>query len=684
MALYRLETRNVSKAKQSAVAKAAYVSGERIYSERDDEYKQFRKREVLPESFIVAPAHAPEWVYDREKLWNEAERIEKPVNARVQREVLIALPIELTKEQNIELTKEYVLENFVSDGMVADVNIHFDKEDNPHAHILLTVRPFNEDGTWWETKSKKEYLKDEQGNFKLDDNGKKKSRKIDLTGWNTKEKLNLWRENLADKINLKYKEYGIDQEVTHLSYEESGQQKLPKERLTREQYYIEQKEKEVAKLEGREYVPVTKLGQTNLEIEKVNKEIESISLEIEELENQENRIETNHSNVVELKDYIERKRAMQIEEISSGSPKAIEVVLKRSKENELSYSAIQKAEKSVIAWNTVLTKDVRKLNAEKNFLENIAKIYKTEPGEVENYGFRKDSFVETYNQKISDLQTKFNELSNQIQKYNLESKSIKEIKDAHYIHLKELFDSMHPEHKEISRFKTDENAKVMDYYVSKLVEDNILNPVVEFQAYKELKTKEEHLFRTTVLNTLDNYKRYAPQYFGLNKRVQLLESQTEKLQADNSISYEKSLELHVMKQELKHVKEQLEASKTDMYKSLIELYGEEQKDVITKVPDKMKAAILKDFIDNRKVQDLSEYIQHAKDKFDNGKANYFTQQVQQLQDRSKIGNLLSQLLAQSMLQQNQGYYGEKNKKRKKTNSKGYSKGYQTKEYERGY
>ena len=148
MSLYYFDTRNINKSKQSAVACAAYRSGESLYSEEDMESKFYGGREVPPETFIMSPAHAPEFSNDRERLWNEVEKIENRINSRLAREVLVALPIELSNEQQTELIKEFVKENFTDEGMVADVAIHRDKEQNPHAHIMLTTRPFKEDGSW--------------------------------------------------------------------------------------------------------------------------------------------------------------------------------------------------------------------------------------------------------------------------------------------------------------------------------------------------------------------------------------------------------------------------------------------------------------------------------------------------------------------------------------------------------
>lgn len=674
-----MDVRMVSKAKQSAVAKAAYVSGKKLYSERDEEYKQFRKREEQPISFILAPAHAPDWVYDRERLWNEAEKVEKAYNGQVQREVLIALPIELTKEQNIELVKEYVEENFVSDGMVADVNIHFDREENPHAHILLTVRPFNEDGTWWKTKSKKEYLKDHEGNFILDENGKKKSCRIDLTGWNNKEKFLSWRENLAEKINQKYREYGIDEKVTHLSYEESGINKVAKHRLTRNEYYVEQKEKKSAKENGKEYVPVTTYGKLNLEIEKYNLELEKINKEIEVLENEIARIETNENKVIELRDYILQKQNELNHSINEKQSNAINFVLERSKSNVFNYAAIQKAETSVNGWGIRIARKVRELSTEKELLNYIERLSKENPKELINYGFNQENFNDLYNEYLLNHRKAEYSLSKQFEKYKEANEIIKVAKDVQYKHLKVLFDSIYPEHKEITRFKTDENMKVMDKYVNDFLNENVIKPVFEFEAYEELKHKEEHLFRTKTIRAIEEYRRYAPQYFGLNKRIELLDKQIEKMRETSQVPFDKVKEYFAMNDELKFVQQRFEHSKTEMYNCLIELYGEEHKQIITKVPDRIKVEILQDFINKREVKELNEHLQNAKNRWErqNLSNNFVSQQI-----NNNVGDLLSQLINQNIANHQKHNYDEtKNKRRSK---KGYSKGYKTKDYERGY
>ena len=139
-----------AKRSQSAVAAAAYRSGDPIYSERDQELKQQRTSGYVLHSDVIAPEDAPEWATDRASLWNAVEAKEKRKDSRLARDVRVSLPRELTLDQQRELVEGYVRETFVSQGMVADINIHSgrasDGKQNPHAHIMLTVRGVSADG----------------------------------------------------------------------------------------------------------------------------------------------------------------------------------------------------------------------------------------------------------------------------------------------------------------------------------------------------------------------------------------------------------------------------------------------------------------------------------------------------------------------------------------------------------
>ena len=130
---------------RSAVAAAAYRSRSILYDTRQDLSFDYIYRRDLAHSEILLPYNAPSRFAHRAALWNEAENLEKRSDAQLAREIELALPAELTLEQNKELVKEFVQRNFVDHGMIADINIH-NKKYNPHAHILLTLRAVTKDG----------------------------------------------------------------------------------------------------------------------------------------------------------------------------------------------------------------------------------------------------------------------------------------------------------------------------------------------------------------------------------------------------------------------------------------------------------------------------------------------------------------------------------------------------------
>ena len=142
---------------RSAVAAAAYLSCSRMLNEYDGvQHDYTRKQGLAWQAVFLPPMAPPEW-QDREKLWNAVEEAEKTKDSRLAREFVAALPIELSRQQQIELLQDFIREQFVDEGMCADVAIHDTDGHNPHAHILLTVRPLTESGAW-QYKTEKEYL----------------------------------------------------------------------------------------------------------------------------------------------------------------------------------------------------------------------------------------------------------------------------------------------------------------------------------------------------------------------------------------------------------------------------------------------------------------------------------------------------------------------------------------------
>lgn len=222
MAIFHMSFSNISAGKgRSAIASAAYRSGKKLFDQKEGR-SYFYARSVMPESFILTPKNAPAWASDREQLWNEVERKDRRANSRYAKEFNVALPVELSEDEQKELLTKYVQENFVDEGMVADIAIHRDHPDNPHAHVMLTNRPFNPDGTWG-LKSKRENILDENGNKTYTGNSRfPRSRKVWLVDWDKKEKINQWRHNWAVSVNQVLEQKNIPDRISEKSFIEQG------------------------------------------------------------------------------------------------------------------------------------------------------------------------------------------------------------------------------------------------------------------------------------------------------------------------------------------------------------------------------------------------------------------------------------------------------------------------------
>ena len=256
---------------RSAVAASAYLSCSRLYNDYDGIQHDYTKKQGLVWQQIFLPEYAPQEWQDREKLWNAVEEVETAKDSRLAREFVVALPIELSREQQIELLQDFIREQFVSDGMCADAAIHDTDGHNPHAHILLTVRPLDERGKW-QYKTEKEYLcmrnGEERGftaaEFKSAQNdgwekqypykvGKKKvymtpsaaeaqeliradkhpkstryGRQNPISErWNSEEQLVSWRVAWADVTNRYLESAGREERIDHRSNAARGLDEIP-------------------------------------------------------------------------------------------------------------------------------------------------------------------------------------------------------------------------------------------------------------------------------------------------------------------------------------------------------------------------------------------------------------------------------------------------------------------------
>ena len=274
MAIYHLEAKVVSRGtERSAVAASAYLSCTNILNDYDGVRHDYTRKKGLIWREVFLPEYAPPEWKDRSVLWNAVEENEKTKDSRLAREFVPALPVELTPTQWQELLSDFIKESFVADGMCADVAIHdpYPPGHNPHAHILLTVRPLDERGEW-QYKTEKEYLCVKDGEergftaaeFRAAQNegwekqypykvGKKKvymtpsaaeaqgfvradkhpkstryGRQNPISErWNSEEQLILWRAAWADAANRHLERYGHDERIDHRSNAARGLDEIP-------------------------------------------------------------------------------------------------------------------------------------------------------------------------------------------------------------------------------------------------------------------------------------------------------------------------------------------------------------------------------------------------------------------------------------------------------------------------
>ncbi|MFO3666498.1 MobQ family relaxase [Anaerococcus kampingiae] len=258
---------------KSAVASAAYISGEKIKNEWDGVTHDYTKKQGVISKEIYLPDHAPKEYKDRKTLWNSVELFEKNSNAQLARNFIISLPKELNIEENKKMIEEYIQTNFVKEGMIVDLAIHDESREgnqNIHAHIMTIVRPINEDGTWGQ-KSKKEYILDEKGEKILNKNGKLKTRKVELTTWNDKGNVEKWRENFSDLCNEYLAKNKIEKRVDHRSFKRQGIKQIPTIHLGASASAMERKGIRTEK------------GDINREIKKQNELLKNIGNEIKKI-----------------------------------------------------------------------------------------------------------------------------------------------------------------------------------------------------------------------------------------------------------------------------------------------------------------------------------------------------------------------------------------------------------------
>ena len=220
---------------QSAVDAASYISRSVLVSEYDGKTYRPKYHEDLVHCEINLPEYAPEEWLDRAVLWNSVELNEKQKNAQLCRTLKAALPNDWSYELAEETVRDYVQRNFVSKGMCADWAIHDSVNQhgihNLHFHLMLTLRPVEENGKWG-AKQRKEYILDKDGNKIRNKSGRGfKSRAVDVNDWNEKGNSRKWRKDLTDTINVVNDRIGLPEYWEHRSFKELGLEQEPTRHL---------------------------------------------------------------------------------------------------------------------------------------------------------------------------------------------------------------------------------------------------------------------------------------------------------------------------------------------------------------------------------------------------------------------------------------------------------------------
>ena len=258
--------------RQSAVAAAAYQSGEKLFCEYDQQVKHYPEKRGIVHNEILLPANAPQEYADRNTLWNAAEAMEKQWNSQLARRWVLTIPREIPPDQYAVLVREFCEQQFVSKGMIADFAIHdpHPPGHNPHAHVLLTMRAMDEHGKWL-PKSRKVYDLDENGERIKLPSGRWKSHKEDTVDWNAQKYCEIWRHEW-EVIQNRYLEANDRPERVDLrSYARQGLDIIP---TVHEGAAVRQMEKRGIQ---------TNIGNLNREIRAANRLMKSIRQLIQNL-----------------------------------------------------------------------------------------------------------------------------------------------------------------------------------------------------------------------------------------------------------------------------------------------------------------------------------------------------------------------------------------------------------------
>lgn len=415
---------------KSAVASAAYISGEKIKNEWDGVTHDYTRKEKILVKNIILPDHIPKEFNDRSTLWNKVEMAEKNSNAQLARQFIIGLPKELSLSENKNLVERYIKENLTSQGMIVDYAIHDESQDkngNIHCHIMTIMRPINE-----------------KGEKVLNKNGKPKTRKVELTTWNDTGNVEKWRENFSDLCNKYLERAGAEKRVDHRSFKRQNSDYLPTIHLGSAASAMERKGIETDK------------GNYNREIRKYNQLVKTIKEEIKTLKGWIGNLLDNLSTAYEKFKDIERDKVID-------NPKLFNLT-----NYLLTYSEIQKEKSKYL-------KGYAKTNKEKYDFKKLTSAY----------SYLRKNNIET----IGQLQTKIETLKSNSYRLNRKAKTIhKEMED---VEKKILYYEIYKAKKEVYEEYQKKNIFTKEAFYNKHKKDIDQYKVVSGKLKKLLSDKEK-------------------------------------------------------------------------------------------------------------------------------------------------------------------------------------------------
>lgn len=230
MALFSMRVQTIGRsAGQSPIAAAAYRSAERLHDERQGVTHDYTRKTGVVHKEIMLPDNAPGWArrLNRETLWNMVDKRERRKDAQTAREIRIMIPRELSPDARLALVRDFVKRNFVDLGMVADLAVHCplaaDGKEQPHAHVMLTMRPLEADG--FGDKVRHDMVPDPTGRTHLD--GRPVMVESNAQSWNLATYYERCREDWENSANWALARAGSSERIDRRSYLERGLSKLP-------------------------------------------------------------------------------------------------------------------------------------------------------------------------------------------------------------------------------------------------------------------------------------------------------------------------------------------------------------------------------------------------------------------------------------------------------------------------